>query len=90
MQLPAELQTPPTTICDNRALADRRFAIGARLISQYPIICRVGYVDLGGAEMRSFIGACVAAIVIAAVGAFVLNFYQESVHTAYVTESVRI
>ena len=40
--------------------------------------------------MRSFIGACVAAIVIAAIGAIVLNFYQESVHMAYATESVRI
>jgi hypothetical protein len=40
--------------------------------------------------MRSFIGACVAAVLIAAVGATILNLYQEPVHLAYATESVRI
>jgi hypothetical protein len=40
--------------------------------------------------MHSFIGACVAAIVIAVIGVFVLNFFQESVQVAYATESVRI
>jgi len=40
--------------------------------------------------MYSFIGACVATVLIAAIGAAILNFYQESVHVAYVTESVRI
>ena len=40
--------------------------------------------------MRSFIGACVAAVLIAAVGAAILNFYQVPVQLAYATESVRI
>jgi hypothetical protein len=39
--------------------------------------------------MRSFIGACVAAVVIAAVGVTVLSFYQEPVNVAFATESVR-
>jgi len=40
--------------------------------------------------MRSFICACVAAVVIAVVGAVVLNVYQEPVKEAFATESVRI
>jgi hypothetical protein len=40
--------------------------------------------------MRSFIAACVAAVVIAAIGASVLNYYQEPVDVAFATESVRI
>jgi hypothetical protein len=40
--------------------------------------------------MRIFIGACVAAVLIALVGATILNLYQEPVQTAYATTSVRI
>lgn len=40
--------------------------------------------------MHSFIGACVASVLLAAIGATILNLYQEPVHVAYVTESVRI
>ena len=40
--------------------------------------------------MRSFIIACVAAVVIAAIGAAVLNFAQEPVDVAFTTESARI
>jgi hypothetical protein len=40
--------------------------------------------------MRSFIVACVTAVVIAAFGALVLNSYQESVAVAFVTEAARI
>jgi hypothetical protein len=42
------------------------------------------------AEMRSFIAACVAAVAIAAVGAIILNSYQEAVDAAFATKSVRI
>jgi hypothetical protein len=40
--------------------------------------------------MRSFIAACVAAIVIAAVGAVVLDFYQLPANVAFTTESARL
>jgi hypothetical protein len=40
--------------------------------------------------MRSFILACVAAIVIATIGAFALDSLQESVSIAFTTESVRV
>ena len=40
--------------------------------------------------MRSFIAACVAAVAIAAVGAIILNSYQEAVDAAFATKSVRI
>jgi hypothetical protein len=40
--------------------------------------------------MRAFILACVAAIVIAALGAVVLNFLQEPVSVAFTTSSVRL
>ncbi len=40
--------------------------------------------------MRSFIAACVAAVVIAAIGAIVLNHFQEPVAVAFATQSVRL
>jgi len=40
--------------------------------------------------MRVFITACIAAVVIALAGAWVLNRYQEPVSVAYATEAVRI
>ena len=40
--------------------------------------------------MRSFILACIAAIVIAAIGAAILNLVQEPVDIAFTTESARI
>jgi hypothetical protein len=40
--------------------------------------------------MRSFITACIAAIVIAFVAALALNFIQKPVEVAYSTEAVRI
>lgn len=40
--------------------------------------------------MRSFIAACVAAVVIAAIGAIALNFFQEPVSVAFATGSVRL
>lgn len=40
--------------------------------------------------MQSFVLACVAAIVIAAIGVFVLNSLQEPVAVAFTTESVRV
>jgi hypothetical protein len=40
--------------------------------------------------MRSFITACIAAIVIAVVAALALNFIQEPVEVAYSTNAVRI
>lgn len=40
--------------------------------------------------MRSFISACAAVVVTAAIGVFALNFYQEPVSAAFVTEAVRI
>jgi hypothetical protein len=40
--------------------------------------------------MRSFIFACVAAVVIAVAGYYVLNLFQEPVSVAFSTESVRI
>jgi hypothetical protein len=40
--------------------------------------------------MYSFIGACIAAVLIAAIGGTILNSYQAPVHIAYATESVRI
>jgi hypothetical protein len=41
-------------------------------------------------EMRSFIMACIAAALIAAIGAIILNFVQEPVDVAFTTESARI
>jgi hypothetical protein len=40
--------------------------------------------------MRSFIMACIAAAVIAAVAAMILNAVQEPVDVAFTTEAVRI
>jgi hypothetical protein len=40
--------------------------------------------------MRSFIIACIAAAVIAAIGAIFLNFVQEPADVAFTTESARI
>ena len=40
--------------------------------------------------MRSFIVACMAAVVIAAIGAVALNFFQEPVTAAFTTEGVRL
>jgi hypothetical protein len=40
--------------------------------------------------MRSLIIACIAAVVIAAIGAIGLNFIQEPVNVAFSTEAVRI
>ncbi len=40
--------------------------------------------------MRIFIIACIAAVVIAAVGAVVLSFVQEPVSVAFATGSVRL
>jgi hypothetical protein len=40
--------------------------------------------------MKSFILACVAALVIAAVGALVLDAYQKPADTAFATTSVRL
>jgi hypothetical protein len=40
--------------------------------------------------MRSFIIACIAAVVIATVGAVALNFFQEPVDVAFATGAVRL
>jgi len=40
--------------------------------------------------MRSFVIACIAAIVIAAIGAFALSFVQKPVDVAFATQSVRL
>ncbi|HYM32781.1 MAG TPA: hypothetical protein VEU47_15880 [Candidatus Cybelea sp.] len=40
--------------------------------------------------MRSFILACVAALVIAAIGAIALQYIQESAGAAFSTEGVRL
>jgi hypothetical protein len=40
--------------------------------------------------MRTFIAACVAAFVIAAIGATVLTYFKEPVEVAFATDSVRI
>lgn len=41
-------------------------------------------------SMRSFIAACIASIVIAALGAVALDLIQEPVATAFTTQSVRL
>lgn len=40
--------------------------------------------------MRCFIIACIAAGVIAAIGAIALNYFQEPAAVAFATESVRL
>jgi hypothetical protein len=40
--------------------------------------------------MRSFVAACIAAVVIATGGAFVLNHYQKPADVAFSTSGVRI
>ena len=40
--------------------------------------------------MRSFIIACIVAVVIAAIGAVILDFVQEPADVAFTTESARI
>ena len=39
--------------------------------------------------MRSFIAACIAAVLLAAVGALALNSVQEPVSVAFTTQSAR-
>jgi hypothetical protein len=43
-----------------------------------------------GGEMRSFVAACIAAIVLAVIGAIVLDHVQEPVSIAFATGSVRL
>lgn len=40
--------------------------------------------------MRSFIFACIAAVIFAAIGAVALNWFQEPVDVAFATQSVRL
>jgi hypothetical protein len=40
--------------------------------------------------MRSFMVACIAAVVIAAIGALALNFFQEPAEVAFATSAVRL
>jgi hypothetical protein len=40
--------------------------------------------------MRSFVVACIAALIIAAAGAAVLNIYQKSAAVAFSSDGVRI
>ena len=40
--------------------------------------------------MRSFIVACIAAVAIAVIGAFALNYFQEPAAAAFATEMVRL
>jgi hypothetical protein len=40
--------------------------------------------------MRSFVIACIAAVVIAAIGAIILDLVQEPVDIAFTAESARI
>jgi hypothetical protein len=40
--------------------------------------------------MRSFIIACIAGVVIAAIGAMILNFVQEPADVVFTAESARI
>ena len=44
---------------------------------------------IGGTTMRSFILACLTAIVLAGIGAVVLNYVQEPASSAFRTESAR-
>jgi hypothetical protein len=44
----------------------------------------------GRIDMRSFIAASIAAIVIAAIGAIVLDLFQKPASVAFTTESVRL
>ena len=43
-----------------------------------------------GFEMRSFLIACIAAIVVALIGVFALSYVQEPVSVAFATTSARI
>jgi hypothetical protein len=43
-----------------------------------------------GGAMRSFIAACIAAIVLAVIGGIVLDHIQEPVSVAFATGSVRL
>jgi hypothetical protein len=40
--------------------------------------------------MKAFIGACLAAVVLAAIGLFVLNHVQEPVDEAFATSYARV
>ena len=40
--------------------------------------------------MRSFIVGCIAAVVVAAIGAIVLDFFQEPARVAFASEAVRL
>jgi hypothetical protein len=44
----------------------------------------------GRIDMRSFIAASIAAIVIAAIGAIALDLFQKPVSVAFTTESARL
>ena len=60
-----------------------------RLISDVPISYFKQIVD-GKTAMRSFVVACIAAVVIAAIGAVALNFLQQPVDVAFATGAVRL
>src|SRR6266404_3301617 len=49
-----------------------------------------GHDPSGRTAMRSFIIACIAAVVIATIGAMILNFVQEPADVAFTVESARI
>jgi hypothetical protein len=59
------------------------YFVGSDIISLVMILSR----RMG---MRSFVIACIAAVVIASIGAISLNFVQEPVNVAFATESVRL
>ena len=87
-----------------RAHASRTTCIGSRTASQIEplkagqccsrgaVLCKLARhpVLFGRIAMKSFVLACVAAIVVAAVAAVVLNRVQEPVEQAFATAGVRL
>ena len=68
-----------------RAAARAPGLIGLVALPYLPAVSRSGRID-----MRSFIIACVSAVVIAAIGALFLGSLQEPASVAFTTQSARI
>jgi len=62
----------------------------AWLIFKSWLLCSARSLNGQEARMRSFILACLAATVIAVVGAVTLDSFQEAVSVAFATESARV
>jgi hypothetical protein len=84
---------PNITGCEPPRIAGvcgRRGGAGAGLIGESALPYSFNRGRHMRLEMRSFVMACIAAIVVAAIGALALSYFQEPVSVAFATEGARI